>query len=757
MRQRLLCRICLVVIGMIILFYQLDRERFFPMLCTSICEQKFEDGEKITASGQIYKKVRKQKTVALYLKNVRIQELPNRAATDERLLIYLKQSKNSEYRIPSIGREVLVTGTVSFFRESPNPGNFNQKFYYQKQKIHAAVREAKVLKTAGEAAAVREALWQFRSRMADMLIDIMGEKQGGILTAMLLGETAYTDVELKEVYQKSGIGHLLAISGLHVSFLGLGIYRILRKTGTPIWISASAGSAVLGMYVVMAGGSISAVRALIMFLVRMGAEWCGREYDGLTALSVAALVVLVPNPLRLFDAGFLLSFGAVFGIYGIKTLRAPVAMQVVMLPVILYYYYEMNIYSFIWNLVVLPLASVILGMGIAGVTIRILPGIVGNVMSRLSLACAGAVLCFYEAGSRLLLELPGARWVTGRPKWWQIGGYYLLMGVCLFLLDPGKKDCRRDGLRKGLRAVTAACAMTVLLAGRFLAERLPGDVSSVSITRRGQMEIVMLDVDQGDCFFIRGPGGETYLIDGGSSTQDQVGKYRIEPFLKSQGVGSLDYVWVSHGDSDHMNGILELLGRQDVGVKIRHLVLPERAYWNDALFELAQTAEGEGIPILVLEQGKQFENQGMTLTCLWPEHGKAADGKAEESENESSMVLSLSYGSFDMLFTGDLEKESEDQVAELLEAGRAEGSLPLSYEVLKLGHHGSKNSTGEGLLAAVRPEYAFCSAGRENRYGHPHEETLERLAKWGVSLYNTKDRSAVQLCTDGKKYCILRP
>ena len=243
------------------------------------------------------------------------------------------------------------------------------------------------------------------------------------------------------------------------------------------------------------------------------------------------------------------------------------------------------------------------------------------------------------------------------------------------------------------------------------------------------------------------------MIDGGSSTQNQVGKYRIEPFLKSQGVGILDYVWVSHGDMDHINGIQELIERQNVGVVIRHLVLPPRTHWNEELERLASDAAAAGIRVLIAGKGQQFREGGMTLTCLWPETGK------EESEagNESSMVLSISYGKFAMLFTGDLEKEGEEKVAGILEAGQEEGIFPVSYEILKLGHHGSRNSTGEHLLEAVQPSCAFCSSGRENRYGHPHEETLERLAKWDVSLYNTKDRSAVKVCTDGKKYCIVIP
>ena len=148
----------------------------------------------------------------------------------------------------------------------------------------------------------------------------------------------------------------------------------------------------------------------------------------------------------------------------------------------------------------------------------------------------------------------------------------------------------------------------------------------------------------------------------------------------------------------------------------------------------------------------------MQMQCLWSvRDAEKILSEASLDENQSSTVLSLEYGDFAMLFTGDLEKEAEETVASYIEEKQIEGELPKTYEILKVGHHGSKNGTGEHLLDVVNPACAWISAGERNRYGHPSPEVLERLAKWQVNLYNTKDGSAVKLCTDGKKYCILRP
>ena len=270
--------------------------------------------------------------------------------------------------------------------------------------------------------------------------------------------------------------------------------------------------------------------------------------------------------------------------------------------------------------------------------------------------------------------------------------------------------------------------------------------------KRGQMELTMLDVGQGDCFFFRDGNGKNYLIDGGSSSVDAAGRYRLEPFLKFRGVKRLDYVWVTHGDVDHLNAVEELLERRKYGVEIQYLIFPEQKYWDERLIKLCNLAEEAGTKVRVMEMDTIFLSGKLKMRCLWP-----GEGEPSENGNENSLVLHLQYGKITMLFTGDLENTGEELLTERIKNLRKKGELPACYDLLKVGHHGSRNATGEELLEVIRPRVAFCSSGKENRYGHPHVETLERLAKWGVSLYNTKDRGAVSMYTDGREYGIQSP
>ena len=257
-----------------------------------------------------------------------------------------------------------------------------------------------------------------------------------------------------------------------------------------------------------------------------------------------------------------------------------------------------------------------------------------------------------------------------------------------------------------------------------------------------------VDVGQGDCIFIRDKEGKKMLVDGGSSDLSSVGTYRIEPFLLSQGVRKLEYVFVTHGDADHINGIQELLQNQKQGVEIDTLVLPPEEYIDEKLLHLAEIAKENETRVLTIYAG---EKVGTYLKCIAPlttRKNERIRGKEEEmprleAGNEASVVLELKDGAFQMLLTGDLEGRGEEQ---LVESGTLE-----SCPILKAGHHGSKNSGSEEFLQIVKPGLTLISAGIENRYGHPHEETLERLQEIGSEVLSTQECGAITLKSDGRK------
>jgi hypothetical protein len=266
------------------------------------------------------------------------------------------------------------------------------------------------------------------------------------------------------------------------------------------------------------------------------------------------------------------------------------------------------------------------------------------------------------------------------------------------------------------------------------------------------IKITVLDVGQGDGIVLSGKG-KNYLIDGGSSDVKQAGAQRIEPYLLSEGIGCLDYVFVTHGDEDHISGIRELLEGQKLGVRIDTLVLPPEEYHDEKLADLARIAVENGTRVVSVKTGANIYGRGerqtekndskevMRLRCIGPLTDIPQGLTKPKAGNEASLVLEFSYGNFDMLFTGDVEGAGEELLVK--------SDVLRKYEILKCAHHGSKNSGTAAFLEKTDPRAAIISAGIDNRYGHPHEETLNRLKKRKVKTYNTQTDGAVTIKSDG--------
>lgn len=719
MKKRPLCYMCLIfLIIRSCMMFMSGGQDFSDVPAASFFQEK--DGENVIIKGQIYKKENKSKIQVIYLKNSSIY--------NSNVLVY-----DESFQEISIGETIIIKGQAQELEEAGNPGNFSLKIYYSKENIFGIVWCQEVLKVEGKEDRLKESLYQLKTEWGNSLRRNMGDKHGGILSAILLSEKGMMDSEVRELYQKNGIGHILAISGLHISFIGLGIYTICRKIGGSYFVSGIFAVLFLEGYVLMIGLSVSVARAVIMLLLKIGADITGRVQDIPTSLALSAALTIANQPLYLFDAGFLLSYGAILGIMfilpGLKKLisckwkwsdglLAGAAINIMIFPVLLYFYFEFPMYSLILNMIIIPCMSMILAGGLLGSMCLLIIPSVGTWI----LFLCKKVLQFFEMAGKCAIKLPGNRVIPGQPEIWQIVVYYVIIAIICYLLFLCKEEKTVLRFRKYI---------VVVFFGSIL-------IFSTKHLNIGEVQVTVVDVGQGDGVFIRGPEGGTYFIDGGSSDVNEVGKYRIEPFLKSQGVAKLDYVFISHGDTDHYSGIEEMLQRQDIGVEIETVVLPENYKHNPALLEVANLARDCGADVMVFRGGTSLIENELTIYCIQP------DQYFEEiMGNAGSMVLELTYGDFSMLCTGDVEEKGEERLTEKI-SGR-------DYTVLKVAHHGSKNSTTMEFLEKVHPKIAIISAGKGNRYGHPHKETIERLQNAGSAVYGTMENGAITLWTDGKE------
>ncbi len=498
------------------------------------------------------------------------------------------------------------------------------------------------------------------------------------------------------------------------------------------------------LYVFMTGFSVSAIRAMIMFLLQMAAQLLKRTYDLLTSASLAAVLIVAEQPLYLYYSGFLFSFGCIYAIglvvsamttAGKKPVKndrkekqpegivmrflSGLSLTLACLPLQLCFFYQIPLYATLLNLLVIPLMSFLVPVGTLLMMMGEVSGVIVGFFTKVASALCIGILAVYEESCELLVHLPGHLITRGRPEIWQILCYLFLLATVVFLAE-------RLTLKK---------KWLILFCGVIL----------LCVTFPKDMEITFLDVGQGDCIYIRSREGNHYLVDGGSSSVSKVGQYRMIPFLKYQGVAELEAVFITHPDEDHCNGILELLEQGKAqGIFVKKVYLPDIAEVakTDKYKELETSVKATGAQVGYLSVGEVLQENELTFFCLHP----TKDYKSSES-NEMSLVLYLSYGEFGALLTGDVEGDGEYEMMECL----ANKKMNRRLTVLKVAHHGSAYSTPEELLTMLKPVYTIISCGKNNSYGHPHEDLLLRLQEQNAKICVTHESGAITFLTDGRK------
>jgi len=553
--------------------------------------------------------------------------------------------------------------------------------------------------------------------------------------ALLIGVQDQMDDELQRAYQKLGITHLFAISGLHVALLSWLFFEGLLRIGIRKEIATIALLIFLHIYGVIAGGAPSVWRAVsvveIMMLLRY-LKW-KLSIDDALAISFVGFVLLEPGVI--YQIGFQLSYLATASIiyssiifkqtsnWLSRSFFVTFVCQLLVYPLLLHHFYELSISSFLVNIIFVPLFSFV-----------ILPfNIVVFVLTYISLPLANLFFAGYEPLRNALTavifyiqELPFQLWSPGKPTIWLSCLAMLSVLLCLYFLET-----RRFG--KGL---------VVLVIPAVWIHLYPMLYSDTKIT--------FLNVGQGDCTVIELPFRDAvYVIDTGgllrfeqeqwkkSDRIYEVGKQVVVPFLKGKGIRTIDILIVTHADADHVEGAEEVL--QEIGMKEIH-VTPgslDQPIMRDLLME----AKKHNVPIKEKMRGTAWQKGETSFYYLWP-HDTHYEG------NDDSLVLYMQQKAFRALFTGDLEKYGEQQL--ILHYG----PLLANITLLKAGHHGSKTSSIESFVELLQPRLTVFSAGLQNRYGHPHEEVVERFASRNLNTLTTGVDGTIEVRIQGNRWIV---
>lgn len=732
------------------------------------------DGTGVVVTGRVLQK--DETSIVIKIQNAAIlrQENPtinsNKTLEAEKLLCEYDSAEES-----ILGSAVLVQGDFYAFTGATNPGEFDYARYYCALGYAGRLKNTVLLESETGGVGVRERLYRLRCFWEERLYRIFPEKEASIMTAILLGDKSGLDEEIKELYQRGGIIHILSISGLHITFIGMGIYKLLRKMGAPTSAASAVGGAVLILYGIMTGLGVSVCRAIGMYLLRMLAQVVGRTYDMLTAMGVTAVLMLLYRPAWMGHMGFLLSFGSILGVGALlpvltkrgeeekiepelyvesrwrrrflkwreilweglrQSFWAGFSITVTTLPIQLWFSFEIPVYSILLNILVLPLMSVVMTVGFIAMAIPGL-GVAG--------AADIAILSAYEWLCRMFEKLPCTMWNPGRPGIWQIAVYYLLWAAAVW----GAEWMRGRSAEVKSKCV-ARYSVWICRARPARLLLLGTAVLMIAFSPCRGDRITFLDVGQGDGICVQLSSGEVYLFDCGSSSRSHIGEKVLLPFLKYHGIRRVDAIFLSHADADHVNGALELLELYEKErISVGQIVLPgiDRKLWQEEFGEILEAA-GEQIPVTVIRAGESWSAGEDSFLCLHP--SSRGDGMGDNGGSECFYIeLKEGENRLSLLFTGDVEGAGE---AELLAELRDRQIRDVM--IYKVAHHGSKNSTSAELLEHIRPSLSIISCGRNNRYGHPHPELLNRLEQAGSIILQTSESGAVTVRIRGGKVSV---
>lgn len=636
------------------------------------------------------------------------------------------------------GNVVSVKGVYNRGKGTRNPGEFDYLAYLVKQGITGFLStkspgDVKILNS--EESTFSSWLFSIRKNIADKIDELQQPQTVGLIKGLVLGDKSEIDNETKMEFINSGVAHVLAVSGQQVGFIAIIFIILFGRVN--IYLRTILTVLTLIFFLLITGLQPAVLRATIMAFVVFAASVSGREINAWNTISIAALIILLIDVNQLFDPGFQLSFVAVMATIGLYpyfsawlkelNLKSKIskgllvmffmslAAQIGVLPFTNYYFGKISIVSLLSNLFVIPAISVILANAILTLFV-----------SMISIQVA-AIFAFAGDGITALLYYLIKISATQDFSFIRVPNFSLqdaviFYGFLFFLIFT---------LRYANRMFTKLILIFLVVANTVVFCSL----DNKNILSDNVLSVMMIDVGQGDAFLIKLPDGKTMLIDAGSSQFNyDNGERVIIPLLDYLGISKIDYGFISHMDTDHFAGFVSLVNQN----RVREIFKPDTDSTDKNDFYFEQLLALKNIPVNFYRD-TNLTVQYLRIYLLCDTHkSPIADFKI----NDRSGILKVVYGKTSFLFVGDAHLKMENYLT-------SHWNNFLDSDVLKLGHHGSKTSSGENFLNFVTPDISLLSVGAQNKFGHPSQIVLDRLTKLNSKLLRSDEEGAVILQSDG--------
>jgi competence protein ComEC len=678
-----------------------------------------------------------------------------------------------------------------------NPGGFDYKRYLAFQAVWATAYsplESVTILSERPRSGIGHWIDRMRERILELIDTTPAGEQRGVLAALILGDRGRLSPETTVSFQRVGIGHLLAISGLHIGIVASTVFfllsRILSRIPWFLWNAGTRKWAAFGTffpvlaYALLAGMSASTQRALAMVGFFLMTFLCGRDQDLLNTLTVAAMSILVVYPPVITSASFQLSFAAVFAIiYGMARvpltplpLSVPVTMRVLRrftlfvfvsvwatlgtLPLTMFYFNQVSLIGVLSNCLFVP----IIGFGVvpSGLLAAFLLPISSNAAAAI-MNLAAAVLAKALELVNLMSQLPFAAVRTVTPSLLEIVCYYLLVFLVVVLISRRRQNddaavdntefrlnsdgtVGRNPVGGSFKRIQPIWVVLALILSAIVA-----DIGYWTYQRLGRQDFraTFLDVGQGSATLLELPGGYCMLVDGGGYSDNaafDVGARIIAPFLWHKKIKTVETLILTHPNSDHLNGLIYIAENFNV----QHIWSNGEPGNTLGYRQLMKTVRDKNITHPVFRQlDRQAEVAGIKIEILNPPRGFLESRQTEpwRDFNDNSLVTRFTCGAISFLLCGDITAKAEKELV------TREGDH-LKSTVLFVPHHGSDSSSTTGFIDAVKPQIGIVSAGRQNRYHFPHPAVLKRYRQAKTRLLRTDQAGAISLATDGLRISI---
>lgn len=657
--------------------------------------------------------------------------------------ILLTKNKEIEY-----GNKIKLEGTYIKPSKSRNYRGFDYSNYLKTENIYGTIEQN------GKIELIKEKninylfinLYKVKNKIIKNINNKFPEETRGVFLGILLGDKSSIEEDVRQNFADSSLSHILAVSGTHISYVVICISVLFKKLKLNKNIRKVLTSLVLFMYLYLVDFSASATRAVIMSNIVILQMLFYRKQDTITTIAFSSIIILINNPYSILNIGFLLSYGGTIGIilfvnrisieskedffqrfksYLKDICIVTISAQTIIMPIIIYYFNTISFTFIISNII----ASLIIGP-------IIMIGLVIIVISFFKIPIISLIIRFYNIlivilvrTADIISKIPMSKIYLKTPTTLEIIFYYSVVFLIALLIYIKKSN--RKFIKKTIQ-IDIYNLKNFFINNRNKVLIFISIVSLISITSikiPKELKINFIDVGQGDSCLITTPQNKKVIVDSGGSESYDVGKNVLLPYLLDKRITKIDYIMISHFDTDHCKGFEYVLEN----IKVKNVIISKQSETSENFKQIMKIIRKKRINLIIVQKETKIKIDNFTtVDILSPQSENIADNM-----NDNSIVAKFEAYNFSILFTGDASEKIEKELIK--------EKINLKSDILKVSHHGSKTGTSEEFLKSVKPKIALIGVGENNKFGHPTEDVIKRLTENKVKIYRTDRNGEISI------------